>query len=266
MTTSARFRAAYAEHREAEGRGSGGTAEILALPFVRNGPLARQWAVRARSYECFLRMVVLPQARAAGLRALQILDLGAGNGWLCYRLALGGHRPVALDWRRDVVDGLGAGAAYADHLPTAFPRVAASFEAIPVGRAFDLVVFNAAVHYASSLSTAIAEAVRVALSGGRIAILDSPFYRRAADGERMVAEKRETALRAWGDHAADLLALPMIEYLTADRLAQASAPHGLSWRRHPVRYPLWYALRPLAARVRGRRPPSRFDVWEAVVP
>jgi SAM-dependent methyltransferase len=266
VSTLARFRAAYAEHREAEGRGAGGTAELFALPYLRNGPLARQWAVRARSYECFLRAVVTPRARAAGLQALRILDLGAGNGWLCYRLAERGHRAVALDWRRDSVDGLRAGAPYAEQLATPFPRVAASFDAIPLPRAFDLVVWNAAIHYSSSLDATLAEAVRVVRPGGCLVILDSPFYRRTADGERMVAAKRETALREWGERAADLLALPMIEYLTADRLAHASAPHGLSWRRHRVRYPLRYELRPLAARVRGDRAPSRFDVWEAAVP
>ena len=52
---------------------------------------------------------------------------------------------------------------------------------------------------------------------------------------------------------------------TATRLAEASAPCGLSWRRHRVWQPLWYELRPLAALVRGRRRPSRFDLWEAVV-
>ena len=92
MTSAARFRTAYAHHREAEGHGSGGTDELLALPYVRTGPLGRQWAVRARSYECFLRAVVVAQARAAGPRALRVLDLGAGNGWLCYRLTLQGHR------------------------------------------------------------------------------------------------------------------------------------------------------------------------------
>ena len=264
MTTAARFRAAYAQHREAEGRGSGGTAELLALPYLRTGPLARQWVVRACSYECFLRTVVAPLAQARAPRPLSVLDLGAGNGWLCYRLALQGHGCIALDWRRDAVDGLGAGAVYAARLPM-FVRVAASFDELPVKRAFDLVVFNAAVHYSSSLTRTIGEAVRVASPGGRLAILDSPFYRRAQDGERMIAEKRMTALREWGDRAADLLALPTIEYLTADRLAQASAPYGLAWRRHRVRYPLWYELRPLAARARGRHAPSRFDVWEAAV-
>ncbi len=264
MSTSARFRAAYAEHRAVEGRGAGGTAELLALPYLRTGPRAHEWAVRARTYDRFLR-VVLPWARARAPAPLQVLDLGAGNGWLCYRLTVRGHRCVALDWRRDTVDGLGAGGGYAEHLATTFARVAASFDAIPVRRSFDLVVFNAAIHYSGSLGRTIAEAVSVTLPGGHVVILDSPFYRRAGDGERMVAEKRETALREWGDRAADLLALPAIEFLTRERLAAASLPHGLSWRRHRVWYPLWYELRPLRTWVRGRRPPARFDVWEARV-
>lgn len=266
MTAATRFRAAYAEQRRVEGRGAGGTAELMALPYVRSGPLARQWAVRARSFECFLRTVVQPLERLHAPRPLALLDLGAGNGWLCYRLGLRGWRAVALDWRHDAVDGLGAGTPYAERLPGRFARVAASFDAIPLSRRFDLVVFNAAIHYSVSLDRTLVEAVRVTVPGGHIAIVDSPFYRQSEDGERMVAEKRAAATREWGERSAELLALPSIEYLTAERLTAAAAPLGLSWQRHRVRYPLWYELRPLAARLRGARPPSRFDVWEGVVP
>ena len=126
--------------------------------------------------------------------------------------------------------------------------------------------FNAAIHYATSLETTLAEAVRVTRPGGHLVILDSPFYTSGQDGERMVAEKRAAAAREWGPRAEALLALPTIEYLTADRLATASATHALAWRRHRVRYPWWYECRPLVARLRGRRAPSRFDLWETVVP
>ena len=41
-------------------------------------------------------------------RALRILDLGAGNGWMSYRLALQGHLPIAVDLLTNDRDGLGA--------------------------------------------------------------------------------------------------------------------------------------------------------------
>ena len=79
------------------GRGHAG-AELLRLPYLASGPLARQWAVRARTFDAFVRTV-----RAAGWRGRPSisLDLGAGNGWLSYRLAIEGHRCRAIDIRDD---------------------------------------------------------------------------------------------------------------------------------------------------------------------
>ena len=262
-----RFRAAYAEHRAAEGRGGGGEAELLALPYLRRGPLRRQWKVRARTFERFLDAVVAARVFEVAPRPLRVLDLGAGNGWLCYRLTLAGHHCIAIDIRDDAVDGLRAADAYRAHLPEMFGRIVASFEALPLASAVaDVAVFNASLHYALDLRRALEEAARVLRSGGRIAILDSPFYRRAEDGEAMVAEKRARAPEIFGERAEVLAAPRFIEYLTAERLEEASRGLGLRWRHHRVAYPLGYELRPLIARLRRRRPPSRFDLWEATVP
>lgn len=265
-SSQARFRAAYGRHRAAEGRGAGGTVELLALPYLTEGPHARQWSVRARTAERFLSDVL--DAHAAKLRRpVDVLDLGAGNGWLCRRVADRGHRPVALDLRTDSVDGLAAAHAYAAHLPRMFPRVAASFEALPFADGtFDIALFNASLHYATDLAGAFDDARRVLGSGGRLAILDSPFYGREEDGRAMVEEKRAEAERRFGELAGDLMATPFVEFLTEERLAAASAAAGLVWRRHRVRYPLWYEVRPALARLRGRRAPSRFDLWESIVP
>ena len=102
--------------------------------------------------------------------------------------------------------------------------------------------------------------------GGRLVILDSPFYRREADGLAMIAEKAADAPHRFGARAGVLMALPFIEFLTRERLAAASAPLGLRWRRTRVAYPHWYELRPLAARLRGARAPSRFDLWTCTRP
>ena len=67
--------------------------------------------------------------------ALDILDIGAGNGWLSNRLAQKGHRPVAVDIFTDGLDGLGA----ARHYGMSFPLVEAEFDRLPfVGPAIRL--------------------------------------------------------------------------------------------------------------------------------
>lgn len=260
-TLSPAFRQAYAEQRASEGRSYRGS-DLLALPYLQRGPTARQWRVRARTFDAFLRHVVLPEAARTPV-PLAIADLGAGNGWLSHRLAGLGHRTVAVDVRVDAIDGLGA----AEHFlarGSAFERVQASFDDLPfAANAFDIAVFNASLHYAVDLKAVVAEAARVVRPWGTIAVLDSPFYATEEDGAAMVAEKQAGAAAQFGDRAGVLLSVPFIEYLTAGRLAAAS--DGLTWRRLRVRYPLWYELRPLKARLNGRRRPSRFDLWVAVV-
>ena len=170
-----------------------------------------------------------------------------------------------MDIRTDAIDGLAAGKAYYSHLPRRFSRVAASFDGIPLAAAsVDIAVFNASIHYTLDLVAVIREACRVVTSGGRIAILDSPFYANASAGEAMIKEKQRSGALTFGDRADDLLGLPFLEYLTPERLRNAFG--GLSWDRHRVRYPLWYELRPLVAQLKRRRPPSQFDLWEARVP
>ena len=253
------FATEYAAHRAAEGRALGGRA-LRSLPYLRSGPLAQQWSVRARSFDYFLRRVL--GARSA---PLHVLDLGAGNGWLCFRLACLGHRAVALDIRSDDVDGLGAAADLLHDVPNPFQRVIASFEDLPLAaKTFDVSVFNASLHYARDLRRVLQEAARVTRSGGLVVIMDSTFYRRAKDGEAMIREKRALGQTCFGSRAAVLLNRDFIEYLTRERLSDAWP--GLTWLRHRVRYPLWYEMRAIRARLVRRRRPSRFDIWTAQVP
>jgi SAM-dependent methyltransferase len=252
--TDTQFRAEYARHRAAEGRGYSGAA-LHALPYLHSGPFARQWAVRSRTFDRF-EQDVLNQFHPHG----DILDLGAGNGWLCNRAARKGHHCVALDTRDDDVDGLGAAAEFLSDNPRLFQRVAGSFEELPFPDSrFDITLFNASIHYARDLSRTLAEAARVTRQGGLLAILDSPFYQNAADGEAMVQEKKKSGAAAFGAQADILLSQSFIEYLTPERLAEASP--GFLWSRRRVLYPLWYELRPLHAWLKGERKPSRFDLW-----
>lgn len=261
----ARFGAEYARHRADEGRACS-HEELLSLPYLRRGPLARQWSVRARTFDAFMTRLLRPFAAQVG-RPLALVDLGAGNGWLSYRAALEGHRAMALDIRDDAIDGLGAAEPFIRLLSRRIEPIVASFEAIPLDSAsMDLAVFNASLHYAVDLAAVLGEAARVVRRGGYVVILDTPFYRREEDGAAMVEEKRAGAVERFGARAEALLALPFIEYLTPERLREASTPLGLCWTRERVLYPFWYEIRPLLAALRGLRKPSRFDVWWAVRP
>jgi SAM-dependent methyltransferase len=256
---TAQFRAEYARHRAAEGRGYSGDA-LRALPYLRSGAFARQWGIRARTFDAFVRHVL----NRFGPHS-DILDLGAGNGWLCHRAARMGHRCVALDMRDDRVDGLGAAKEFLLEDPVLFRCVTGSFEDLPFApESFDVTLFNASLHYAQDLRRALLEASRVTRRGGILAILDSPFYRRAADGEAMVAEKKARGGASFGAQADVLLSPDFIEYLTPERLS-AAVPE-LHWSHKRVRYPLWYELRPLRAWLKGERTPSRFDLWIAAKP
>jgi SAM-dependent methyltransferase len=257
-TPLAQFAIDYARHRAAEGRGLRGEA-LRSLPYLRSGPLAAQWSVRARSFEGFIRYVVKRQARA-----LHVLDLGAGNGWLSYRVARLGHSAVALDIRGDEVDGLRAAGDLLRDAPFLFQRVIGSFEDLPFeAQTFDIAVFNASLHYARDLAKVLHETARVTRHGGVIVILDSPFYRRERDGEAMIREKHKTGQMHFGARTGVLLGQNFIEYLTRDRLA-AARPE-LVWSRRRIRYPLWYEFRWMRAWLRSERHPSRFDLWTARV-
>lgn len=257
---TAQFLREYALHRAREGRALHGD-DLRSLPYLESGPRSRQWSVRARSYETFIARIVEP----AGALSLRILDLGAGNGWLCYRLARSGHCAVAVDVRDDDIDGLGAAKDLVVDPPGQFQRVNASFGSLPFSdHTFDIALFNAALHYSTDLAGDLTEAMRVTRRGGTIAILDSPFYANERDGGRMVTEKIAQGESQFGRRADVLLSQNFIEFLTRDRLERALA--GLTWLCHRVRYPLWYEMRPLIAQLTGRRSPSRFDVWSTRVP
>jgi ubiquinone/menaquinone biosynthesis C-methylase UbiE len=176
-----------------------------------------------------------------------------------------GNRAVALDIRDDGVDGLDAAREFLVDAPDMFECVRASFDDLPFDdRCFDITVFNASLHYATDLRRVLAEAARVTRPAGVLAILDSPFYASEDDGRAMVAQKLQSGTVNFGARAEVLLSQNFIEYLTLARLAAASSQ--LSWSCHRVRYPFWYEVRPFAARLKGKRKPSRFDLWTARVP
>jgi len=240
----------YARIRSAEGRGSDESAYYRALPFADlTGRNSDQWRIRARTFRYFVRHV-LPRHQC------RVLDLGAGNCWMSYRLSELRHQPVAADIFSDGRDGLRSARHYAE----SFPLVEADFDRLPFTNAsFDLVLFNASFHYSSDYARTLAEARRCLRPGGRVVILDSPIYERREQGEMMRAERQIFFEQTHGFRSE---ALESIEFLDESMLDELARELQLAWRIHRPWYGFAWMLRPWKARLRRQRMPSRFWILE----
>lgn len=216
------FLDSYRGLRRAEMRGSDDPEFYLRLPDGDfSGARASEWRMRKESLEWLTDYLTGPR----GGRTLKILDAGAGNCWMTRRLAEQGYDVTALDLNDDDYDGLGAGRHYLERLPVRFERVAADFADLPFAAAtFDMVIYNGSIHYARNPRGVIAEGARVLKKGGEIVLIDSPFYRDAKSGEKMLAERSDPG-RA--------------RYLTYDELERIADRLGLGLRFYfrPISFP-----------------------------
>ena len=250
-----RFILDYETVRRSEKRGTPEEVSFYrTLPYIATP----DWKIRARSFDTFLRHVLEPHEQInRGLKSalrLQVLDLGAGNGWLSNRLAARGHDVTAIDLTINNFDGLGCFA----HYETSFTPAQAEFDYLPFAdHAIDMVIFNASLHYSTNYETTLRESLRVLKSDGKLVILDSPVYHDPSSGEQMVRERQSQFMLQYG-FASD--SLPSENYLTHARLAKLAQSLHLSWTLHTPFYNLKWALRPLVAKLLGRREPARFHV------
>lgn len=259
----ARFISDYEKVREKEGRGSVTAEYYLALPFEDlSGRNQWQWSIRARTFK-YLRHRILPEIEAKHSDGADILDIGAGNGWLSYQLATRGHHPVAVDIIDNDADGLGAARHYLARLRNPFPRFAAEMDRLPfASNQFDAVFFNASLHYSTNYVTTLREAMRCLKRPGDVLVMDSPFYRQPHSGEQMVKERRDEFQRRFG-FASDSIASE--EFLTREKLSDVTRQLGLELQIRKPWYGVQWSLRPLKARLRGKREPAKFYLLWATV-
>ena len=201
------------------------------------------WDIRQRTFRAFERAVA---DRERGLA----LDIGAGNCWMARYLDRWGFDGIAVDVNTSKMDGLRAGQKYLDE-GARFLRVRAGMERLPFrSGSITLLATNAAFHYASDFRATLSEFERVLTPGGMIAIIDSPFYEDAADGERMMAERVVDFRRKYG---MDETLARRSSYLTFNGLDEILRSMNLRSRVHPVWPGLRRKLEEIRARLAGRR-------------
>lgn len=152
----------------------------LGLPFVSPpGYPALYWQVRRQSFRALLRLLAQEGPRP---EAGPVADLGAGNGWLSYRLTRRGYRVVAVDVNADAPFGLAGASPYVE-AGYPFLRVQGDLEHLPLrpGR-LSLIVLNASLHYCEKLGATLQRAADAVQAGGALIVLDTPTSRRPAAG------------------------------------------------------------------------------------
>lgn len=251
-----RFAQDYQYIRAAEGRSSNSDDFYLNLPYCDiTGRNSEQWQIRARSYDHLIGRVLHRNVARGGL----ILDVGAGNCWMSYQLALAGYRSVAVDLVTNSFDGLGAAKHYQARLPNLFPRFQADMEHLPFQDAqFDAAIFNASFHYSEDYTATMRSVLRCVRKGGLVIISDTPWYSREASGRQMLQERRAAFLKTYGT-SSDTLGSQ--EFLTDERLHDLEKELAISWSVHTPHYGFKWAMRPLKAKLLRRREPSRFRLY-----
>lgn len=259
----AQFVREYEEVRKIEGRGNEEPEFYHALPHADiTGRNSWQWDIRSRTYKYIARNI-LRDLHRGGNSSPAVLDLGAGNGWLSYRLACLGSKPIAVDLITNRWDGLAAALHYRAALPEFFPRFQAELDVLPFADGqFDCAMFNASFHYSENYARTLAEAIRCLRPGGMIVIADSPTYGSEESGRKMVEERQELFQAKFGFKSDGMASC---EYLTRERLTALEAKFAIEWKTHHVWYGFQWAMRPWVAKLRQRREPSRFFIYAAKV-
>jgi SAM-dependent methyltransferase len=257
----ARFVEDYESIRASEGRGSANADHYLALPYRDlSGLHSSQWAMRARTFRYIERRIV-PRIATVAQSRLRILDLGAGNGWMSHRLARLGHSPVAVDLLTNDQDGLGAARHYKQRLARMFLRFQAELDNLPFGDGqFDLVIFNSSFHYSEDYEKTFAEAVRCSRDRGVVLIADTPWYSDERSGLQMIEERRALFIKRYGFPSDELKSL---EFLTDQRLASLEKRFDIQFHQYEPNYGIRWRMRPLMAKLRQSRKPSRFRIYAA---
>ena len=178
---------------------------------------------------------------------------------MSFRLSLSGYAPVAVDLLTNSFDGLGAAAHFRHRMTRLFPRFQAETAYLPFGNGqFDVAIFNASFHYSEDYRASLAEALRCIKTDGMVVICDTPWYAADESGRRMVEERHWHFLSTFGIASDSIRSL---EYLTGDRLEDLERRFSIRWEVHAPWYGIQWAARPLIAKLRGKREPSRFRIY-----
>jgi len=124
-------------------------------------------------------------------RPLQVLDVGAYNGWLSHQLALEGHDVTAVEYFRDEFDGLGAKKYYSSTWRAVQMDLV---DLAPLDVQFDVVIMNHGLHFFPDPLAQVKQLMAKTAPGGLLLLLGLSFYRDVRRRRRQVEQANEEHL------------------------------------------------------------------------
>ncbi len=172
-TEAATFAEYYDALRLEEGWASEDPEYYKSLPYKDlTGKHAYEWKLRTRHVRKLLRWL----GKIAPSRKLEILEVGGGSGWLSRILAKQGHSVILLDLNsgRHALGAIGWSVKGVRTLQ-------GDMERLPfLNQQFDIVLFNASLHYGKDATATLWDAWRLLRPNGHCVVMDSPVYRYIA--------------------------------------------------------------------------------------
>jgi SAM-dependent methyltransferase len=170
MNTAAKnnyFSDCYLALRQKESR-IAGDEELLLLPQTgKDHPYAAEWKKRAWSGRQLISYLEKKN------KALSILEMGCGNGWLCHRLSeLQRTEIIGVDINRTELSQAKRVFRHRSNLrfmPGTIDDLLPSFR-------FDIIVFAAAIQYFPDFGNTIQKCLQLLNEAGEIHVIDSHFY------------------------------------------------------------------------------------------
>jgi len=145
--------------------------EIADLPEIDKGHQHyHEWRIRKDTSDRLIKYLINKK------KALEILEVGCGNGWLSAKLA-------SIPFSQ--VTGVDINTEELNQAKRVFCQIenleffnCSLLDEMFGGRRFDIIVFAASVQYFSSLEKVLNESIKRLKHGGEIHIIDSPLYKQ----------------------------------------------------------------------------------------
>lgn len=213
-----RFSDTLARYRADTGRRLLDPALYAELPFAATLRSQFEWRLRRYDWAVVQKWV--------GKRPQRVLDIGAWNGWLSYRLALMGHEVTAVDYFADPYDGLGAKQFY----PADWQAIQMDLSDLsPLPPVFDRIILNRCLAFFSDPLAYLAQVQTKLTPNGRLLLTGLAFYHNPSGKAQVVAAMTENYRQQYG---AELFLNPTKGYLDGEDRGRLVAA-GVRLRPYP---------------------------------